>query len=250
MWTGSQNWTDTGLCTQANSAVLLEDRKLAAEYRKQWVLLRDAKEKTPATLRDANTVPRSSAKDRRPVTLWFAPTNGQADLVDACAVVVGAKQAVLFLMFNPGPRDSLLNAIIAAARWKAVGNRLYIKGVVNQDPSTTKNPVQLFDGAQQGDRRGPVRRGARGDYGLANLGPKASGTNDENLLIMRRSGEPAAAYATNIMSVYNQYRWRFRRQVQPSARRWAGLEDGDDWQRGYLRPGSAALREVDFWAGE
>jgi phosphatidylserine/phosphatidylglycerophosphate/cardiolipin synthase-like enzyme len=287
VWTGSQNWTDTGLCTQANNSVLIDDRTLAAEYRKQWDLLRDAQEKTPAALRDANTVPRSSAKDRRPVTLWFTPTNGQADLVDARAVVAGARQALLFLMFNPGPRDSLLNAIIAAAREEATGHRLYIKGVVNQDPSTVKNPVQLFDHANKvsadfdvvlpaaidAPTKFFVRELKKLDQAFAmvhskvivvdpfgaepavitgshNLGPKASGTNDENLLIMRRSGPLAAAYATNIMSVYNQYRWRFRRQVQPPAKRWAGLEDGDDWQRGYLRPGGAALREIDFWAGD
>lgn len=34
-----------------------------------------------------------------------------------------------------------------------------------------------------------------------------------------------------------------------SAKRWVGLEDGDDWQRGYLRPG-AALRESHPWLGK
>ena len=33
VWTGSQNWTKTGLCTQANNSVLIDDRELAAEYR-------------------------------------------------------------------------------------------------------------------------------------------------------------------------------------------------------------------------
>ena len=39
------------------------------------------------------------------------------------------------------------------------------------------------------------------------------------------------------------------RQVQPAAKRWKGLKDDDQWQRGYLRPGSRALREIDFWIG-
>ena len=38
------------------------------------------------------------------------------------------------------------------------------------------------------------------------LGPKASGTNDENLLVIRDAPGVSGAYATNIMSVYNQYR--------------------------------------------
>ena len=86
--------------------------------------------------------------------------------------------------------------------------------------------------------------------GSHNLGPKASGTNDENLLIIRDAPGLAAAYATNIMAIYNQYRWRFRRQVQPKSKRWKGLKDNDTWQKGYLKPGSAALREIDFWVGE
>ena len=39
VWTGSQNWTKTGLCTQANNSVFIDDHKLAQEYRDQWDLL-------------------------------------------------------------------------------------------------------------------------------------------------------------------------------------------------------------------
>jgi hypothetical protein len=59
----------------------------------------------------------------------------------------------------------------------------------------------------------------------------------------------ASAYATNTMVVYNQYRWRFRRQTQPKSKQWKGLNDNDTWQTGYLKPGSPALREINFWAG-
>jgi phosphatidylserine/phosphatidylglycerophosphate/cardiolipin synthase-like enzyme len=86
--------------------------------------------------------------------------------------------------------------------------------------------------------------------GSHNLGPKASGVNDENLLIFRDAFGLAAAYATNIMSIYNQYRWRFRRYIQPKNKRWKGLKDNDAWQKGYLKAGSAALREINFWMGE
>jgi phosphatidylserine/phosphatidylglycerophosphate/cardiolipin synthase-like enzyme len=86
--------------------------------------------------------------------------------------------------------------------------------------------------------------------GSHNLGPRASGTNDENLLIIRNAGGLAGAYASNIMAIYNQYRWRFRRGTQPKAKQWKGLKDNDTWQNGYLKAGSIALREIDFWVGE
>lgn len=56
-------------------------------------------------------------------------------------------------------------------------------------------------------------------------------------------------YAANIMAIYNQYCWRFRRQAQPQSKRWKGLKDADTWQGGYLKKGSAALREIDSWIG-
>ena len=85
--------------------------------------------------------------------------------------------------------------------------------------------------------------------GSHNLGPKASGKNDENMLIIRDAPGLAGAYAVNIMAIYNQYRWRFRRMSQAKTKRWKGLQDNDSWQQGYLRRGSAALREIDFWVG-
>lgn len=287
VWTGSQNWTKTGLCTQANNSLLIDDAKLAAEYREQWNQLRDAGDQMPAELKKRNSKSRARTIGKSKTRLWFTPTVGQVDLKEARQIVAEAKQALLFLMFNPGPKDTVLNEIIKKARAGTAGKRLYVRGAINQDPSTTKNPVELFD----------QRNSEKADYevvlpaaidattrffrrelkklpqtfamvhskvvlvdpfgkdpvlltGSHNLGPKASGTNDENLLIIRNTPGLAAAYATNIMAIYNQYRWRFRRQTQPAKKRWKGLEDNDTWQNGYLKPGSAALREITFWVGE
>jgi len=287
VWTGSTNWTKTGLCTQANNSVLIDDPKLAAEYCKQWDRLKDAGDESPKDLKDSNTKPRSRKIGKSSVRLWFTPTVGLVDLDEAKKLILGAKQAILFLMFNPGPKETLLNQIIETARAGASGKRLYIHGAINQDPGTTANPVELFqeDNSQKADfevvlpaaidkatkffRREIVKLPKTfamvhskvvlidpfSDHpilmtGSHNLGPKASGTNDENLLIIKDSPGIAAAYATNIMAIYNQYRWRFRRQTQPATKRWKGLQDGDSWQKGYLKPGSVALREINFWVGE
>lgn len=285
VWTGSQNWTRTGLCTQANNSLFIDDRKLAREYRKQWDLLKDSGSESPNDLKTANSKPRSLKIGATKNRLWFTPTIDQVDLTEARKAIVGAKQAILFLMFNPGPKDTLLNSIIATARKGASGKRLYIRGAINQDPGTSKNPVELFDQGNVEKADFDVTLPAAIDEatkffvremkklpktfamvhskvvlvdpfgdpvlltGSHNLGPKASGTNDENLLIIRGAPDLARAYAANIMAIYNQYRWRFRRQMQPKSKRWKGLQDNDTWQKGYLKPGSAALREIDFWAG-
>jgi phosphatidylserine/phosphatidylglycerophosphate/cardiolipin synthase-like enzyme len=287
VWTGSQNWTKTGLCTQANNSVLIDDFNLAQEYKTQWDLLEEAVNDRPESLRKSNSRARDAKIGDTPVRLWFTPTIGLVDLTEARSMIDGAKQAILFLMFNPGPKDTLLNQIIETARAGRAGKRLYIHGVINQDPSTTKNPVELFqhNNSEKADFEVVLpaaidepteffRRELKklpGTFAMVhskvvlidpfsdhpilltgshNLGPKASGINDENLLIIRDAKGIAAAYATNIMAIYNQYRWRFRQQTQPKSKRWKGLQDNDTWQKGYLKAGSVALREIDFWVGE
>jgi phosphatidylserine/phosphatidylglycerophosphate/cardiolipin synthase-like enzyme len=266
--------------------VLIDDPALAEEYHRQWILLRDAGNTTPDTLKTSNSTFRDKSVGATPVRLWFTSTIGLVDLKEAQKIILGAKQAILFLMFNPGPKDTLLNDIITQARAKQSGSRLYIHGAINQDPGTTKNPVQLFDEANFENADFEVVLPAPIDEttafwhkelkqlpgtfamvhskvvlvdpfsahpvlltGSHNLGPKASGINDENLLIIRDAPGLAAAYASNIMAIYNQYRWRFRRQVQPPNKRWKGLKDNDLWQKGYLRSGSTGLREINFWIG-
>jgi len=284
VWTGSQNWTKTGLCTQANNSLLIDNPKIAAEFRKQWELLRSSGSTTPPKLKQSNTKPRDLKVGEPKVRLWFTPTIGQVDLKEGRKIIMGAKSAILFLMFNPGPRDSLLNSILEAAKAKPGGRRLYIHGAINQDPSTTKNPVTLFDHGNSEKADFEVVLPAAIDEateffrrelkklpkafamvhskvvlvdpfgkdpilltGSHNLGPKASGTNDENLLIVRGAPGLAGAYATNIMAVYNQYRWRFRLQTQPKNKRWKGLCDRDDWQNRYWETGSLAFRELNLW---
>jgi hypothetical protein len=291
VWTGSQNWSDTGLCTQANNSVLIDDAGLAGQYRTQWDALKQAGDETPEALIEANSTPRRQKIGPAPVTLWFTPTANQVDLDDAKAAIEQAQRAVLFLMFNPGPRDTLLNTIIDLSRADHP-RRLYIKGAINQDPSSTKTKVPIFDPANVVYADFDVVLPAAIDTatswfvrelrklrqafamvhskvvlidplsenpvlitGSHNLGIKASDTNDENLLIIRDAPGLASAYATNIMAVYNQYRWRFNRVHRVSSTSWDGLKDNEYWQPWLWDDPkladikAAKLREMDFWVG-
>ena len=94
--------------------------------------------------------------------------------------------------------------------------------------------------------------------GSHNLGPKASGVNDENFVIVEGNQRLAAAYAVYIMECYNQYRWRYSRSQAGTAagKAWNGLADNDGWQIG--APGdvkkqaydSRRKRELKFWFGQ
>ncbi|MGO8846711.1 MAG: phospholipase D-like domain-containing protein [Methylocella sp.] len=295
VWTGSTNWTKTGLCTQANNGLLIDNAAVASAYFDQWNALAKAGDATPENLRTADETPRTPARTKG-FTLWFTPMPEPNDLDQAGKLVAGAKQGILFLMFNPGPRGTLLNDIIELASPTSANYKpgLYIQGVVNQNPGTAKNPVTLFNRGDRIDANADVVLPAEiderlkywvkellklprahamvhskvvvidpyGDHpvvmtGSHNMGPKASGVNDENFVIIEGNGALASEYATKIMEIYNQYRWRASRHAAPDGQRWSGLADNDKWQIG--APGAddktqlydkRRLRELDFWLGK
>lgn len=288
VWTGSTNLTKTGLCTQSNNAVFLHSAALAKQFRDQWDLLKHSGDAFPQELVDANSEAKKSvALGGGKANVWFTRTDESQDLDEARAIVNGATKAILFLMFNPGPAGSLLNAIVerASPQSQSYAPNLYVHGALNQDPSTTKTPVTLFHRGVY-DAEGydvvlpaaiderlafwipellkkyqahamvhskvivvdPFSPDAAVITGSHNLGPKASQKNDENLVIFRRCPEVAQAYASAIMSVYNQYRWRFYRKRSAEASEYAGLKDDDAWQDPYLkRP--ERVQEIQFWMG-
>jgi phosphatidylserine/phosphatidylglycerophosphate/cardiolipin synthase-like enzyme len=285
-WTGSTNWTPSGLCTQANNALAVQDANVAAAYLAQWHRLKDAGDAYPPDLRTANAIPKrfkigAAATD---LGIWFTPLAGRIDLADARQLLDGAQQAILFLMFNPGPKDTLLNAIEAKVGAPGPGGSpLYIRGVANQDPGGNKTPVFLYDErgivpkgleivlpAAIGD---PFARWAKellkapgahamvhskcvvldplGDHpvvmtGSHNMGPAASGKNDDNLAIIEGDRALALAYTVNILGVYGNYRWR-ENQLRAHPVSFTDLAIDDSWQSWGLTGDGAA--EHRFWFG-
>jgi phosphatidylserine/phosphatidylglycerophosphate/cardiolipin synthase-like enzyme len=292
VWTGSTNWTETGICTQANNAVLIRNVALAQSYVEHWSALAEAGDASPASLLDGDATPHT-ANGLDGTTLWFTPLHGQADLEQAGELIRGAQDGVLFLMFNPGPRGTLLSDIIdlALPSGQHYDPDLYIQGVVNQNPGTAKNPVTLFNRGEKIDANsdvvlpaaipGPLEYWVKelkqlpGTFAMVhskvividpygekpvvmtgshNMGPKASGVNDENLLLIEGNGELASQYAGNIMQIYSQYRWRQSVMAQHGKPKWEGLADDDKWQ--IQNPDHPSdydkrrLRELDFWFGK
>jgi len=85
--------------------------------------------------------------------------------------------------------------------------------------------------------------------GSHNLGPKASAVNDDNLVIIENDHESAKQYAVNIITIYNQYRWRFQ-QVQAAKNhqtlnQWPGLRAPWKAQSSYFSGDKA--KELNFW---
>jgi len=93
--------------------------------------------------------------------------------------------------------------------------------------------------------------------GSHNMGPKASGKNDDNLLMIENAPGLAAEYAVHIMGVYGHYKYRHNQKAGSNGRsaaqknqsaKWAGLQDNDTWQQGYFERRQA--QGNNFWFGE
>jgi phosphatidylserine/phosphatidylglycerophosphate/cardiolipin synthase-like enzyme len=310
---GSTNWTKTGLCTQANNGIIVNDPALAADFVKEWNLLKDAGNLYPPTLAQANSSAQSFKVDGATITQWFVPTIAAHDLDFARKLISAAERGILFLFFNPGQfvaddqpeKWTLLQNILNRHHQGAADYNpgLYIRGVVNQeianlttesttgptkaavlDPATPANPVTLFSGGDNPPQRlrydSMVPKNIKDTFhdwktevlgsgvhvhskvivldpfganpvvmtGSHNLGFKASSVNDDNLMIIEGNAPLAAAYAANIIAIYQAYRWNaYVEAHRQDPQVWHGPVDNESWQDGYLQ--GDELAEIKFWLG-
>jgi phosphatidylserine/phosphatidylglycerophosphate/cardiolipin synthase-like enzyme len=85
--------------------------------------------------------------------------------------------------------------------------------------------------------------------GSHNLGYKASYTNDENMLIIRKDTAIAKAYAAHILDIVNHFKWRYKLQSKVAglkseakkrealASAWQDLDETDKWMDYYYSTG-------------
>lgn len=146
VFTGSTNWTATGLAGQTNNALLVEDDAVAGAFLDYWNRLKDDKLKLPKPLgaamkdnqqgkpfRDSNETPASfTLAGGITVDVWFSPNRPERrkptskkkpaptppDLAEVYRRIRKAQQAILFLAFYPGQRgkDCIIGEAIDIGR--------------------------------------------------------------------------------------------------------------------------------------
>jgi len=135
VWTGSINWTETGVCTQNSNSLDIFDADAARAFKAHWQTVHDA-ESTPVT---PEAAPHSFALGAAQAKVWFTPVQSRVDLIDAGALINGAKEGVLFLMLNPGPAGLLGPIIERLSKLDAhYDPDLYVRGVLNNFPNREK----------------------------------------------------------------------------------------------------------------
>jgi PLD-like domain len=148
LWTGSTNWATTGLCTQMNNGILVEDSALAEAYYAQWRRLRDdhyinqkGKERhfSDALIAANDTAKTGKGQALGTWTLWFTRTSDERDLQAVTDAINDAKHAILFLMFEPGTAGILqvIQSRLSPAS-STYDKSLYVQGVANTIPTDSK----------------------------------------------------------------------------------------------------------------
>lgn len=147
-WTGSTNWAPTGLCTQVNNGLLIEDSEVAQVYLDQWLRLKEAASDFPKPFVAENSKPKLVGEDtpgKVRSVVWFTRTSKGVDLDALRSEVQKAREGILFLMFMPGS-TGLFSTV--AARSGEPG--LYVRGVVSELPNGRGDEsaldVSLIDG--------------------------------------------------------------------------------------------------------
>ena len=141
VWSGSTNWTKTGLCAQSNNTIIVESDAVAKAYFDYWTRLHADKlpvpkplsaqlgcEQGPA-LRTADATPNSATLDngKTSIDLWYSPNTPKTgtpktrtvppDLQFVFKLMKQAKDAIFFLVFNPGRTDAEgddINTVVSA----------------------------------------------------------------------------------------------------------------------------------------
>ena len=172
VWTGSTNWTRTGLCTQNNNGLEVQDAKIADAYYQHWQIIYKAESKIPSTLAISGDHEWDFTVAKSNVSVWFTPTSKGGDLHQATKLIEAAEHGAICLMLNPG-NDGLLGPFLE----KAQDKNLYVRGVLNNFPAqgkdspkdqltllTSDGDHQVFKGKQIADVIRPAGIDASADW--------------------------------------------------------------------------------------
>lgn len=164
---GSTNWTTTGLCTQTNNALVIESPVVAQRYIDYWNTLKadvDAaagnQKKLQAPAQRAFDHKNNDSSISAPISLgngvtvevMFSPNTNHTlasppkekpnDMERVFDLIAGAKQAVLFLAFDPG-NNSILDAAGTALAKNA---DLFVRGALTSSQRAGKFSEALHQG--------------------------------------------------------------------------------------------------------
>lgn len=180
--TGSTNWTSTGLCTQTNNTIVIDDPKVAKRYLDYWKQLAKDTDQAQGVPKDLQgpAFRKWNGKsadftlaDGTTVRSWFSPNTPKprgsnkltekrpTDMEDVATLISKASHSVLFLAFYPGS-PSLATWAAQAAK---ANKKLFVRGCVT-NKSASEGFFYELKGitppvVKKGEKRPPVQQDSR-----------------------------------------------------------------------------------------
>ena len=181
LWTGSTNWTTTGLCTQLNNGLFVLDPAIAGVYLQQWQALRDAAPLTRARSRSRTGRQRQPAATRRAGPRARCDSRVRRDASDLAELggIVRAARRGSCPMFTPGD-SGVLADVRALAAGEAGAGRAW-------------RGHRAAEGPTGGADREPRRRCEVTTVGTAS--PNLDGTRSYDVVQPEGKAHPAACWA-------------------------------------------------------
>ena len=244
------------------------DSKQGADLRKSDTKRFQSSDANPGVWFSPNT-PKATKPAKGSVDIDNDP-NQPADLKDMFDAIEAAEKSILFLEFQPGS-PSVLDKILSVQQRKP---SLFIRGAATDPNAIEDYNTALFHGdSALPDVYNVVAAAAIGDQfsywesellsaghaiihskvvvvdpfttnckvftGSHNHGYRASAFNDENLLCVKGEAQLAAAYAANVIDIYDHYRFRYMllqdgKNGKGKNLAFQGLDVVDTWQDKYF----------------
>lgn len=268
---GSTNFTENGVYRQANVTHVVEDEQVAGQYLSLFEQLFSGAD--PAATKDwidANNP--LSAMD--PVTVGFSPRSGRIDLDLIAAEISKAARDVLFCTafdlddqvekaLLGGEHDDILRLGLENSSSQITG--------FHRDRTADFVATAMLNTGLEGFLKESMA-GQRGrllihtklvviDFtsdqptvisGSHNLSNNASGSNDENFLILRGLVDVADCYGVEAMRLYEHYRFRWHQkhpETAASSSNAKALKPNSSWTDPYFEAGSLACLDRLRFAG-
>jgi phosphatidylserine/phosphatidylglycerophosphate/cardiolipin synthase-like enzyme len=266
VWTGSTNFTESGLLLQTNVGVVLRDPAVARAYAAYFELLW-ADPEAVRDLRAAVTALEHTSDRPKTSRLFFSPVRGDALLQTAADLIRGARDVVLLSSPFGVEVDGAIASALRAMGSESGEEQTLVYGLLN---ATARGKLITLDGGPNATREFVVPAwierlndttydaspGSRlkihvkalvvdpwGEdphvlLGSANFSGESVNDNDENMVLMTGNRWVAAVVATEFLRVLDHY--RFRNRIAAIAERYdanepapapmlAGDADTDVW---------------------
>jgi phosphatidylserine/phosphatidylglycerophosphate/cardiolipin synthase-like enzyme len=262
---GSTNWTHNGVYRQANVVHMSDNSAICASYQAMFDKLAETSADSGGTrkwITANNPIPAGGA-----LFAGFSPRAGMGDLA---AFVQFINKSARDLMFSTAfdLHKTILDALLGKKN-----DRILRLGVQNsastitgthRDRTAHFTATALLNTGLEGwikettaKQKGTIRVHTKAivtDFtsdapsilsGSHNLSSNASGSNDENYLMIRGNTDLADIYGCEIMRIYDHYRFRynFKTQKGDNKARPPMLTPDDSWSAGYFKKGSQ--KELD-----